>query len=346
MEIIPAIDLKGGKCVRLYQGDYSQETVFSDDPVGVARRWEAAGARRLHLVDLDGAAEGKPCNPEVIGTIIAAVRIPVQIGGGIRTIETIRSLERLGAARMILGTAALESPDLIEEACRLFGEKIIVSIDAKEGYVRGRGWKAQGALSVESAVREMERRGVRRFIYTDITRDGTLTEPNFEEIKRFKSLTALPVIAAGGIASIAHLQKLAALGVEGAIVGKALYTGHVDLRQAITALSSEGNELAPKFDDRGLIPAIVQHAETGEVLMMAYMNAESLARTRATGQAWFWSRSRRELWHKGATSGNYLTVKEILIDCDRDTLLIKAYPAGPVCHTGNRTCFYRKLDER
>lgn len=345
MEIIPAIDLRGGRCVRLYQGDYSRETVFSDDPVATAIRWQEAGARRLHLVDLDGAAEGHPCNAESIAAIAAAVRIPVQVGGGIRTIETIRALERMGVTRMILGTAALEDPDFVEEACRLFGERIIVSIDAGGGRVRGWGWKAEGTVSIEAAVREVERRGVRRFIYTDIVRDGTLTEPNFEEIRRFKSLTALPVIAAGGIAAIEHLRKLAAIGVEGAIVGKALYTGHIDLTQALAAVPSDREELRPKFDEKGLIPAIVQHAETGEVLMMAYMNADSLARTRESGEAWFWSRSRRELWHKGATSGNTIAVKEILIDCDRDTLLIKGYPAGPVCHTGNRTCFYRKLAE-
>lgn len=346
MEIIPAIDLRGGKCVRLYQGDYSRETVFSDDPVAMALRWEAAGATRLHLVDLDGAAEGRPRNAEIIAAIAGGVRIPVQVGGGIRTIETIRFLEGIGVARMILGTAALENPDFVEEACRLFGEKIIISIDARGGRVRGWGWKTEGQMSIESAIREMERRGARRFIYTDIARDGTLTEPNFEEIKRFKSLTARPVIAAGGIASIEHLKKLAGIGVEGVIVGKALYTGNIDLARALSAIPHGSSELQPKFDEKGLIPAIVQHAETGEVLMMAYMNAESLARTRESGEAWFWSRSRRELWHKGATSGNTITVREILIDCDRDTLLIKGYPAGPVCHTGNRTCFYRRLNER
>ncbi len=233
MEIIPAIDLRGGKCVRLYQGDYSKETVFSDDPVSMAFRWRDAGARRLHLVDLDGAAEGKLCNAAVIGEIAKKAEIPVEIGGGIRLIETMEHLLELGVDRMILGTVAVEDPELVKEACLRFGEKIIVSIDAKDGYVRGRGWKEAGSLKIEEVIRQMESRGVKRFVFTDISRDGTLTEPNFAEIARFKSLTQIPVIAAGGIASVEHLKKLAETGVEGAITGRAIYTGDIDLKEAL-----------------------------------------------------------------------------------------------------------------
>ncbi len=238
MEIIPAIDLRNGKCVRLYQGDYSQETIFSDDPVSMAQRWESAGAKRLHLVDLDGAAEGKLGNATVIGKIAGKVQIPVQIGGGIRLIETMEHLIDLGIDRMILGTVALEEPELVKEACLKFGDKIIVSIDAKDGYVRGRGWKEEGTLKVEEVISQMDSQGVKRFVYTDIARDGTLTEPNFEEIQKFKEFTRIPVIAAGGIASIDHLKKLAELGVEGAIVGRAIYTGNIDLKEALGAIDS------------------------------------------------------------------------------------------------------------
>ncbi len=241
MEIIPAIDLRGGKCVRLYQGDYSQETVFSDDPVSMAFRWRDAGAGRLHLVDLDGAAAGKLCNASVIGEIVRQVQLPVQTGGGIRSIETMENLLELGVARMILGTVALEEPELVKEACLRFGEKIVVSIDARDGYVRGRGWIEEGKLTIEEVIRQMESNGVKRFIFTDISRDGTLTEPNFAEIARFKSLTRIPVIAAGGIASVEHLRKLAKTGVEGAIVGRAIYTGDIDLKEALAVVGGQGS---------------------------------------------------------------------------------------------------------
>ena len=236
MEIIPAIDLRGGKCVRLYQGDYSKETVFSDDPVSMAVRWQETGAKRLHLVDLDGAAEGKLCNATVIAEITRTVDTPVQIGGGIRLIETIEHLLDLGVDRMILGTVALENPNLIKKACLKFGEHIIVSIDAKDGCVRGRGWKEAGTLTIDTVVRQMESLGVKRLIYTDISRDGTLTEPNFEQIEKLKSQTSIPIIAAGGIASIEHLKRLAALGIEGAITGRAIYTENIDLKEAFSSI--------------------------------------------------------------------------------------------------------------
>ena len=179
MDIIPAIDLRNGKCVRLYQGDYTRETVFSDDPASMALRWKEAGAKRLHIVDLDGAAEGRLCNASVIEEIVHKVNLPVQIGGGIRTIETMDHLIGLGVKRVILGTIALEKPDMVEEACTRFAENVIVSIDVKDGFVRGRGWKEEGSITPQNVIRQMEKRGVRRFIYTDIARDVTLTEPNF-----------------------------------------------------------------------------------------------------------------------------------------------------------------------
>lgn len=239
MVIIPAIDLRNGKCVRLYQGDYRRETVFSNDPVAMALRWENAGAKRLHLVDLDGAAAGKLCNTTVIEEVVSQVTIPVQVGGGIRQIETIMSLLEAGVDRVILGTVAIENPELVRTACQNFGSGIIVSIDAKDGHVRGRGWKEEGNLTIAEVVEKMEAQGVRRFIYTDIARDGTLTEPNFEQIKRISTQTTIPLIAAGGIASIEHLKKLKDLGIEGAIIGQAIYTGAIDVQKALAALDSE-----------------------------------------------------------------------------------------------------------
>ncbi|MFO8011469.1 MAG: 1-(5-phosphoribosyl)-5-[(5-phosphoribosylamino)methylideneamino]imidazole-4-carboxamide isomerase [Dehalococcoidia bacterium] len=237
MEIIPAVDLRNGKCVRLYQGDYSKETLYADDPVSMALRWQEEGAGRMHLVDLDGAAEGSLRNLPVIEKIVEELNFPVQVGGGIREIQAIRDLTGLGVDRAILGTVALEEPELVREACQEFGERIVISIDARDGYVRGRGWVEEGKVPVEAVIRRMEEAGARRFIYTDISRDGTLTEPNFTEIENFRAMTMLPVIAAGGVTKVEHIERLAGLGVEGAIVGRALYTGDIDLREALRAIA-------------------------------------------------------------------------------------------------------------
>lgn len=236
MEIIPAIDLRGGKCVRLYQGDYSQETVFSDDPVGMARRWSSLGAPRLHLVDLDGAATGKLCHLPVIGEIAAAINIPVQVGGGIRQMESIAKLLDAGVERVILGTVAVANPEMIREACHRFGDAVIVGIDARDGYVAVHGWQRGTTITASELIQQMTALGARRFIYTDILRDGTLTQPNFEAIAELTSKTSLPIIASGGVTSISDLTRLSQLGVEGAIVGKALYTGDIKLGEALAAL--------------------------------------------------------------------------------------------------------------
>ncbi len=238
MEIIPAIDLRHGKCVRLYQGNYNVETIFSEDPVSMAHNWQSLGARRLHIVDLDGAAQGEPCNDSVVGEIVSQVNVPVQVGGGVRTMESIKRFLDLGVDRVILGTVAIESPDLVRETSREFNDHIVVSIDARDGYVKGRGWKAESDLTTGEVIQQMESCGVGRFIYTDISRDGTLTEPNFVEIERFTSQTSKPVIAAGGIASVQHLTRLVGLGVEGAIVGRAIYTQDIDLKEALVTIEN------------------------------------------------------------------------------------------------------------
>ena len=236
MEIIPAIDIRNGNCVRLYQGDYEQETIFSDDPVEMAMEWQSLGAMRLHVVDLDGAASGNLCNLGLITEIANALLIPVQVGGGIRQIETIEKLFKAGVDRIILGTAAVEDAELVKEVCRRFGQSVIVSIDAREGYLSTHGWQQETELGTVGFVRSMIKLGVRRFIYTDISRDGTLTEPNFSAIFELVEATRFPVIASGGISSLIHLKVLRQLGVEGAIIGKALYTKQINLKRALDAL--------------------------------------------------------------------------------------------------------------
>jgi len=240
IEIIPAVDIKGGRCVRLFQGDYEQETVFSDDPLEVALKWQARGAPRLHIVDLDGARAGELRNLGIIREIARAMLVPVQLGGGIRRLETIEAVLKEGVERVVLGTAAVENAELVTEACRKFPGSIVVSVDAQEGQIAIQGWQKATELTALSFMRAMIKLGVKRFIYTDISRDGTLTEPNFNAISEVIDATRAPVIAAGGISSLNHLKMLKKLGAEGAIVGRALYTGAIDLKRAIAAISQIG----------------------------------------------------------------------------------------------------------
>ncbi len=233
MEIIPAVDIKGGKCVRLYQGDYRRETVFSEDPVAVALEWQSQGARRLHLVDLDGAAGGEPRNMAIVEAIVKQIGIPVQLGGGIRDEATVANLLAIGVSRVILGTVAVENPELVRQLCQKYGEAIVVGIDAQDGHVAIHGWKKGTEVAALELGRRMAALGVRRVIYTDIKRDGTLTKPGFEAIAEMVKGVNLPIIAAGGISALDHLRKLKGLGVEGAIVGRALYTGDINLKEAL-----------------------------------------------------------------------------------------------------------------
>ncbi|MEE8418962.1 MAG: HisA/HisF-related TIM barrel protein, partial [Dehalococcoidales bacterium] len=204
----------------------------------MALRWQSMGATRIHIVDLDGAAsqDGESCNEEVINNLATAIWVPVQLGGGIRSLKAVERWLKAGIERVILGTAALENPSLVEEVCRRYGEYIIVGIDTREGHIAVRGWKQDTEINGLEFAASMVRLGVKRFIYTDISRDGTLTEPNFAAFSELAAEIRHPVIAAGGIASLNHLRMLKQLGAEGAIIGKALYTGDIDLKHALKAV--------------------------------------------------------------------------------------------------------------
>jgi phosphoribosylformimino-5-aminoimidazole carboxamide ribotide isomerase len=234
--VIPAIDLHGGKCVRLLQGDREKETVYSTNPVEMALRWQSEGAEYLHIVDLDGAFAGRPVNSAVIEKIVAALDIPLQLGGGIRDLETIRNALALGVSRVILGTAAVEQPELVGEVVALYGDKILVGIDARDGIVAVKGWVE---ASVEKAVDfalKMQTFGVQEIVYTDISRDGTLAGPNFEALKEMAAALEIPVVASGGVSSLEDLRTLKGLeqyGVESVIIGQALYTGCISLQDAL-----------------------------------------------------------------------------------------------------------------
>jgi phosphoribosylformimino-5-aminoimidazole carboxamide ribotide isomerase len=236
MEVIPSIDLKDGRCVRLYQGDYHRETVYSDEPVAMARSWEEQGAARLHLVDLDGALEGSPANFEAISAIIRLLSIPVQVGGGVRDSDSAGRVLNAGAARVVIGTAAVEDPSLVESLCREYGsDRVVVALDARDGLVSTRGWLEQTSVTAGDLARQMAGLGVVRVLYTDISRDGTMTEPNFAANEELVKSSGMAVLASGGIASLDHIRRLAAAGVEGGIVGRAFYDGTLGLQEAMRA---------------------------------------------------------------------------------------------------------------
>ena len=238
MEVIPTIDLRGGRVVRLYQGDYDKETAYSDDPLEVALRWEEAGAPRIHVVDLDGAATGSPVNLELVENIAARVAIPVQLGGGIRDMDTAERVLSMGVQRVVFGTAAIRDPALVKDAClKLGAERVVVAIDARDGRVAVQGWMEQSDATAADLARRMADGGVVRFIYTDIGVDGTLAGPNLQAVADLMKAVGRPIISAGGIGSLADLERLARVGVEGTILGSALYEGTVDLSEAVRLFS-------------------------------------------------------------------------------------------------------------
>lgn len=236
MIVIPAIDLKEGKCVRLEQGLMDKDTVFCDNPAEQAREWERQGGELLHIVDLDGAFAGKPANKSAIEAIVKAVRIPTQLGGGIRDIETIKAYLDLGLSRVILGTAAQRNPKLVEEACKLFPGRIVVGIDAKNGLVAVQGWAEVTDVYAVDLARLFEGYGVTAVIYTDISRDGMMQGPNVEATRVLAEAISIPVIASGGVSSLKDIENLMAVesaGVTGVITGKAIYTGAIKLAEAV-----------------------------------------------------------------------------------------------------------------
>lgn len=251
MDVIPAIDLLEGRCVRLYQGDYEQAQTFDENPVAVARQWAEQGATRLHLVDLDGAKAGSPVNLPVIEAIVRSVDIPVEVGGGLRSQASVANLLKTGVRWAILGTIAVEQPDLVQQLCQEFPGQIIVGIDARDGKVATRGWLETSEVKATELAQHMETAGVAALIYTDIYRDGTLQGPNLEALRELVDTVKVPVIASGGISSVTDLLSLLALepaGVTGAIVGRALYTGDISLKEALRAVGSgRWQDIPPDF---------------------------------------------------------------------------------------------------
>jgi phosphoribosylformimino-5-aminoimidazole carboxamide ribotide isomerase len=245
MDIFPAIDLLDGKCVRLYQGDYAKSQVFNDNPAAMAKSWLEQGANKLHLVDLDGAKAGKPVNLDAIASIIEIVKttatqpVQIQVGGGLRTEASVKQLLTLGVDRVILGTVAVEQPELVPDLCQKYPHQIVVGIDARNGKVATKGWIETSQVQATDLAKRMADLGVAAIIYTDIHRDGAMTGPNLDALREMASGIEIPVIASGGVSSLRdllNLLSLEAMGVTGAIVGRAIYTGEVNLTEAIRAV--------------------------------------------------------------------------------------------------------------
>lgn len=233
MRLYPAIDMIDGKCVRLVQGDYSQKTTFAKDPLEVAFKWQEQGGDLIHLVDLDGARSGDMPNFEIITKIAKELTVPIEIGGGIRDMKAVEKYLENGVYRVILGTAAIKNPDFVKEAVKEYGKRIVVGIDAKDGMAAVSGWEEVSRVSALSLAKRMEQMGVSTIIYTDIATDGMLKGPNVAAMKEMTEYVSMDVVASGGVTSIEDLGKLKSVGVEGAIIGKALYTGHIDLKDAV-----------------------------------------------------------------------------------------------------------------
>ncbi|MCU0708170.1 MAG: 1-(5-phosphoribosyl)-5-[(5-phosphoribosylamino)methylideneamino]imidazole-4-carboxamide isomerase [Pirellula sp.] len=236
MEIWPAIDLLGGRCVRLQQGDYSRDTVFSDDPASVAARWFSEGAQFLHCVDLDGAKRGELVNMPAIRSIVqAAAGKPVQLGGGVRNEETIQRLLDMGLSRLVVGTAALKAPDWFAEMCRKYPKQLVLGVDARNGMVATEGWLETSETSAISLIAEVGQRTTEcaAVVYTDIARDGMLEGPNFHELERVQEASPIPVIASGGITTLDDIRELVRRKTHGAIIGRSLYEGRIDLKQVL-----------------------------------------------------------------------------------------------------------------
>ncbi len=241
LELIPAIDLLGGQCVRLVQGDYQHVDVFSPNPLAQAQTWVDQGAPRLHLVDLDGAKTGDPVNLSIIQQIVQSIEIPVQVGGGIRSLAAADHLLAVGVERVIVGTLAVEQPEILRLMCERHPGRIAVGIDARQGQVSTRGWLASTAIAATDLAQTVSQMGATTIIYTDIQRDGMLSGPNLDQLRTMAQAASVPIIASGGISSITDLLSLLTLvptGVTGAIIGRALYTGAIDLREAIRAVGS------------------------------------------------------------------------------------------------------------
>lgn len=246
MVVYPAIDLLGGRCVRLVQGDYQRETVFSDDPVAVARQWVEQGADRLHLVDLDGAKAGHPVNADVVRRIVHSVPVPCQLGGGIRNAEHLSEVIGWGVRWAVLGTKALQDPAWVRTVAAQQPDRIVLGLDARNGFVATEGWLATSSVKATDLAKQVEDAPLAAVVYTDITRDGMMTGPNFDALAEMRAATRLPVVASGGVSTLDHVRRLAGQGTFACIIGRALYEGAVTLPDVLRLAKRDGTLHGPR----------------------------------------------------------------------------------------------------
>ncbi|MFP4058397.1 MAG: 1-(5-phosphoribosyl)-5-[(5-phosphoribosylamino)methylideneamino]imidazole-4-carboxamide isomerase [Candidatus Brocadiia bacterium] len=242
--VIPAVDIRGGRCVRLLQGRLDAETVYFDDPVDAAHRWADQGAELVHVVDLDGAVEGRPANFDAVARIAEEVDVPIEVGGGVRTDEAVARYLELGVERLVLGTRALREPQWLASLCERYPGRIVAGVDARDGRVTVEGWARTSGVDALDFARRLDALGLRALVYTDVATDGTLSGPNLGALGRLVEAVSTPVVASGGIASLDDVERVAALGVEGMIIGQALFTGALSLPEAM-ARAGHRNDRAP-----------------------------------------------------------------------------------------------------
>ena len=342
MILLPAIDIKDGTCVRLQKGDYQTAHKVAENPLETALSFQKAGAEWIHMVDLDGAKDAVMVNQKIFLEIAQKTNLRVELGGGIRNMETVDYYLQNGISRVILGSAAVKNPRFVERAVGKYRDQIAVGIDARNEMVAAEGWLDTSNVHYLDLAKKMEQIGVKTIIFTDIAKDGMLQGPNVEQLRQLNAAVSCNIIASGGVSTIEDIRRLRDERLYGAICGKALYTGGIDLQKAIFLV--KGNAFTDKYFQKSeLLPAIIQEASTGQVLMLAYMNRESMQLTLDTGYTWFYSRSRKELWNKGATSGHLQKVVAVFGDCDDDTLLVQVEQTGPACHTGAHSCFFNEI---
>ncbi len=373
--IIPCLDVHAGRVVK---GINFVNLRDAGDPVEQAAVYDAEGADELVFLDITASHEGRDIMLEVVRRVAETVFIPFSVGGGIRTVDDMRALLMAGADKVSINTAAVEHPILISEGAQRFGSQcIVVAIDARrvgdghwEVYTHG-GRKPRGLDAVAWA-REAAQRGAGEILLTSMDADGTQDGYDIALTRAVADAVNIPVIASGGAGRLEHFYAALTEGrAQAALAASLFHYRTLSVGQVKAYLRERGVVVRPndqipmpksqipnpksqkdwslvighwsliKWDAQGLVPAIVQNAASGQVLMLAYMNAESLRRTLESGETWFWSRSRQELWHKGGTSGNTQRVREVRIDCDGDTLLVLVEPAGPACHTGEVSCFFK-----
>lgn len=346
MILLPAIDIKDEKCVRLKMGDYNTAHQVAESPMEAAIKFKSSGADWIHIVDLDGAKDSTLKNANAILKIRGKCDINIEVGGGIRDLKSVEYYIENGISRVILGSSAVKSPDFVKTAIRAYGDKIAIGIDARDGKVAIDGWTDTTDIDYIELAKKMEDAGAKFLIFTDISRDGMLSGPSIERLYNLSKAVSCNIIASGGISNIDDIKNLQSLNLYGAICGKAIYSGNLNLIDAINYIKNSSckiDDLNKFFKKSDLLPTIIQEYSTNEVLMLAYMNKESLRKTLDTGFTWFYSRSRNELWNKGATSGHFQKVVSIHGDCDDDTLLIKVIQSGNACHTGEKSCFFNRM---